>query len=98
MQNSKPEDLLLDSYDFHLPEHLIADRPVSGRHHSKLLVFNAKTNEVMHKSFIDLPELLSEDHHLVLNQSKVFPCRLIGQKPSGGKCEVFLLSLIVSLR
>jgi S-adenosylmethionine:tRNA ribosyltransferase-isomerase len=95
MQNiDNPKDRLVASYDFDLPAELIADRPISGRQNSKLLVYHAKTNRIEHKHYFDLPQILSSDHLLVLNKSKVFPCRLIGQKTTGGKCEVFILSLI----
>lgn len=87
-------DLLLKNYDFNLPEKLIASRPVSVRSESKLLVYNIKTNEVLHKKFYEIKDILPKDSLLVLNESKVFPCRLYGKKTSGGKCEVFLLSLI----
>ena len=87
-------DRLLASYDFELPAELIASRPVNGRQNSKLLVFHAKSNRIEHKHYFDLPEIISKDHLLVLNKSKVFPCRLIGQKATGGKCEVFVLSLV----
>lgn len=91
MQN---QDLQLASYNFYLPEELIADRPIEGRQNSKLLVYRVKSNTIEHKNYFDLPDLLTPEHLLVLNKSKVFPCRLIGQKKTGGKCEVFILSLI----
>lgn len=91
MQNP---DLLLASYDFDLPKELIAERPIPGRHNSKLLVYYAQENRIEHKKYTDLPEILSPENLLVFNQSKVFPCRLLGNKPTGGKCEVFILSLI----
>ena len=87
-------DLILSNYDFELPPELIADRPESVRHESKLLVYNAKTDEVIHTNFFELPKYLPEDSLLVVNQSKVFPCRLVGSKPTGGKCEIFVLSLL----
>ena len=85
------KDLLLSSYDYELPPHLIADRPAEGRVSSRLLVFNAKNNEIIHTYFYDLDKYLPSDSLMVLNQSKVFPCRLIGNKSSGGKVEVFFL-------
>lgn len=91
MQNP---DLILSNYDFDLPAELIADRPVEGRHNSKLLVYHASTDTIEHRNFFEISDILSEDHLLVLNQSKVFPCRLFGTKPSGGKSELFLLSLL----
>ena len=87
-------DLILSNYDFDLPPELIAARPAPVRHESKLLVYIAKTGEVIHTHFYDLPKYLPEDSLLVVNQSKVFPCRLVGQKPTGGKCEIFVLSLV----
>lgn len=95
MQNFENNiDLELSSYDFELPSELIAERPVVGRQNSKLLVYRVKDNSIEHRNYYDLPEILDNRHHLVLNQSKVFPCRLIGQKQTSGKCEVFILSLI----
>ena len=91
MQNP---DLQLASYDFELPQKLIASRPIKGRHNSKLLVYRASTNEVEHRHYYDLPEILNSENLLVFNQSKVFPCRLLGNKPTGGAVEVFILSLI----
>lgn len=92
--NINPEDQLLSSYDFNLPSELIADRPIPGRDNSKLLVYRMSDNSIEHRNYFDLPEILNPTDHLVLNQSKVFPCRLIGEKKTGGKCEVFILSLI----
>lgn len=95
MQNNLTNpDLLLASYDYNLPDRLIADRPVQGRQNSKLLVYRMKDSSIEHRNYYDLPDILNQDDHLVLNESKVFPCRLIGVKPTGGKCEVFILSLI----
>ncbi|EQC44182.1 tRNA preQ1(34) S-adenosylmethionine ribosyltransferase-isomerase QueA [Bacteriovorax sp. Seq25_V] len=87
------KDYQLDSYDYDLPEHLIASRPVEGRHHSKLLVYNVSKNEVSHHQFHEIVDLLPEDSTLVLNQSKVFPCRLMGNKVTGGQVEVFFLTI-----
>jgi S-adenosylmethionine:tRNA ribosyltransferase-isomerase len=90
------QDLLLTSYDYDLPANLIADRPAAGRSGSRLLVYNVKTDEVIHSKFDDIHKFLPHNSVLVLNQSKVFPCRLLGQKLSGGKVEVFLLSAIAN--
>lgn len=92
MQDSK--DLLRDSYDYDLPESMIATRPASPRDHSKLLVYNNKTSEIVHTHFYELSKYLPVKTLLVFNESKVFPCRLYGQKKTGGKAELFLLSLI----
>ena len=89
----KNEDLLTESYDYDLPSELIASRPMKQRAESRLMVYKVETEEVIHAKFKDLPKFLSSENTLVLNQSKVFPCRLIGNKTTGGKVEVFLLSL-----
>lgn len=89
-----PEDLLLRSYHYDLPPELIAQRPIDGtlRHQSRLLVYNAQTKEVIHDHFFNLPKYLPKDSLIVFNQSKVFPSRLLGNKKSGGKAELFFLS------
>ncbi|MDD0852754.1 tRNA preQ1(34) S-adenosylmethionine ribosyltransferase-isomerase QueA [Halobacteriovorax sp. GB3] len=89
-----PKDLLLSSYDYHLPEELIASRPAPNRHTSKLLVYNAKDDTVTHTSFLELDKFLPSGAQIVFNQSKVFPCRLVGKKPTGGKAEIFVLSVV----
>lgn len=91
MQNP---DLLLASYDFELPSELIAARPLSVRDESKLLVYRVQEDKIEHRHFYELPKLLPAESTLVFNQSKVFRARLWGQKISGGKCEIFLLSLM----
>ena len=83
------KDLLLSSYHYELPLELIAQRPAKSR----LLVYRVKTDEIIHEEFTSLEKYLPKDALLVFNQSKVFPSRLIGQKKSGGKAELFLLSL-----
>lgn len=82
------------SFDYHLPPSLIADSPVSPRDHSKLLVINHQTDEITHRHFYDLADLLTPNDVLVLNQTKVFPARIFGTKPTGGKVEVLLLRQI----
>lgn len=90
----KRQDLLTDSYDYHLPPEQIAQRPEKRRDHSKLLVYKAKSGVVEHRKFHELAQILPEDTLLVLNQSKVFPCRLMGKKPTGGKAEILFLSIL----
>lgn len=89
-------DFSLQSYDFPLPPELIADRPVSDRHSSKLLVYNHKTGEITHSCFREINQFLPPEATLVFNRSRVFPCRLLGRKLTGGEVELFLLSLISS--
>jgi S-adenosylmethionine:tRNA ribosyltransferase-isomerase len=87
-------DLLLSSYDFDLPPELIADRPVPDRHSSRLLVFNEATGQITHSTYRQIGDFLPQESTLVFNRSRVFPCRLLGKKLSGGDAEVFILSLL----
>ncbi len=84
-------DFNLKAYDYDLPRELIAERPAPDRHGSRLLVCSPSTH--VHQQFVDLPDLLPAGSTLVLNRSKVFPCRLQGHKASGGEAEMFILSL-----
>ena len=88
------DDLRLSSYDFHLPEDLIAQRPAPSRDESRLLVYIQEQDKVIHDHFYNLDQYLPEDSHLFLNQSCVFPCRLLGNKETGGRVEVFFLTLV----
>src|SRR5690606_9006905 len=87
-------DFDLKSYNFDLPRELIADRPVPDRHSSRLLVYDEANDSITHSTFSEIGKFLPEHATLVFNRSKVFPCRLIGHKPSGGEAEVFILSLL----
>ncbi|PWB38880.1 MAG: tRNA preQ1(34) S-adenosylmethionine ribosyltransferase-isomerase QueA [Parcubacteria group bacterium] len=78
-------------FDYKLPDGRIAQKPVSPRDHSRLLFLNKKNGQISHCHFYDLPEILQPGDVLVLNETKVFPARLIGRKNSGGKVELFLL-------
>ncbi len=91
----KPDmrDLELSSYDYDLPPELIAMRPLERRDSSRLLVYKVKSDQVIHSSFDQIDKFLPSDSTLVVNRSKVFPCRLLGHKPTGGAAEVFVLSL-----
>ena len=84
---------MLKSNDFNyiLPENYIAQTPASPRDTAKLMVVNREQGTITHKIFKDLSSLLGSRDVLVLNDSKVFPARLIGKKTSGGHAEVLLL-------
>lgn len=69
-----------EDFDFNLPEELIAQTPLEKRDSSRLLVLDKKTKEITHKHFKDIIEYLKEGDTLVLNDTKVIPARLIGQK------------------
>lgn len=78
-------------FDYHLPLELIAQKPMRPRDHSRLLLLNKKTSALEHRHFYNLINYLQPGDLLVLNNSKVFPARLIGYKKiTGGQVEVFL--------
>ena len=81
----------LSDFDYHLPKQLIAQSPAVTRDSSRLMVVNRKTGEISHDYFYNLLKYLSPDDLLVFNDTKVFPARLFGHKPTGGKVEVLLL-------
>lgn len=89
-----PADLQLSSYDYELPPALIAARPMPVRDQSRLLFHDLATQATEHAVFSKIVDFLPAKCTLVLNQSKVFPCRLIGAKPTGGEVEAFVLSLL----
>lgn len=77
---------------FELPPELIAQTPIAQRDASRLLAMNKETGEMQHMHFHDLPSLLRPGDCLILNDSRVLPARLIGQRlPSGGAAEIVLL-------
>ncbi len=88
---SSSVDWMLESYGYSLPEERIAQRPLIPRHEAKLLVYRQSEDRVEHTTFLQLAQYLPTSSLLVTNQSKVFPCRLLGVKETGGKAEVFLL-------
>ena len=69
-----------DDFDFYLPDELIAQTPLEKRDSSRLLVLDKKTGEIEHKHFSDIINYLNSDDTLVLNDTKVIPARLIGEK------------------
>lgn len=84
------KELLTSSYDFHLPDELIATHPASPRDHAKLLVFDRRNSEITHAYFYDLEKFIPKECALVFNDTKVIKARLFGNKPSGGKIELLI--------
>ena len=77
---------------YDLPEELIAQDPLEDRTASRLLVLNRETGDIEHKIFSDVVDYLNEGDCLVINNTRVIPARLIGEKEdTGGKVEVLLL-------
>ncbi|SDB55705.1 S-adenosylmethionine--tRNA ribosyltransferase-isomerase [Flavobacteriaceae bacterium MAR_2010_188] len=82
----------LSHFNFKLPEELLAEHPSEIRDESRLMVLNRKDQTIEHKLFKDLIDYFVEDDVMILNNTKVFPARLYGNKEkTGAKIEVFLL-------
>jgi len=82
-------------FDFYLPEELIAQTPLKKRDQSKLMVIDKKTGEINHHNFSDILSFLNKGDTLVLNNTKVLPARLLGEKEeTKALIEVLLLKNI----
>jgi S-adenosylmethionine:tRNA ribosyltransferase-isomerase len=102
IKNTLPETSLRTSdFYYNLPEELIAQTPIEPRDHSRLLVLDK--GEIAHKHFYDIIDYLKEGDTLVINDSKVIPARIYGEKirPQGeefvheaSKIETLLLKQI----
>ena|SRR3989338_6354194 len=82
--------MLLQDFDFQFPPELIANYPCA-RGEARLMVVHRKSKEIHHTTFPHILDFLDPGDLLVLNNTKVIPARLFGQKETGGKVEVFLL-------
>ena len=78
----------LSDFDYDLPDELIAQAPPEHRTDGRLLLLDAESPQ--HKLIIDLPDLLRAGDLLVMNNTRVYPARLLGQKSTGGKVELFV--------
>lgn len=84
----------ISKFSYNLPKNRIAQKPISPRDHSKLLVINRNNNEILHFHFYDLINILNKNCVLVLNKTKVFPARIFGKKETGGKVEIILANKV----
>lgn len=84
----------LDTYDYHLPENLIAQTPLEKRDGSRLLVFDRKTKDIFHRQFKDITDFLKKGDVLVINNTRVLPARLMAKKSTGANVEILLLKRI----
>ena len=85
----------VSDFDFYLPEELIAQHPLEKRDESRLMVLDKKTGEIEHNRFYDIIDYLNKGDTLVLNNTRVMPARLIGEKENtGGKIEFLLLKRV----
>ena len=82
----------LSQFEFELPEELVAEYPSEERDESRLMVVHKDTGEIEHKMFKDILDYFDDGDVFVLNNTKVFPARMYGNKEkTGAKIEVFLL-------
>lgn len=87
------ESMNLHDFYYDLPQELIAQDPLSDRSSSRLMVLDKKTGEIQHKIFKDVIDYLNPGDCLVINDTKVIPARLIGEKVgTGAAIEVLLLT------
>jgi S-adenosylmethionine:tRNA ribosyltransferase-isomerase len=86
-----PDHYLTSAFDYELPGDRIARFPAEQRDQSRLLVLQRETGSIEHRTFHDIIELIPGGDALVLNETRVFPARLLGTRPSGGAAEVLLL-------
>jgi S-adenosylmethionine:tRNA ribosyltransferase-isomerase len=82
----------LSQFKFKLPLELIAERPANNRDESRLMVLNRKTKTIEHKLFKDIIDYFDDGDTMIMNDTRVFPARMYGNKEkTGAKIEVFLL-------
>lgn len=87
-----------NDFDYELPLALIAQNPLPGRSDSRLLHLNSRSNDISHKKFKNLVDVLNKEDLLVFNDTKVIPARLYGRKASGGKVECLVERILSSHR
>jgi S-adenosylmethionine:tRNA ribosyltransferase-isomerase len=84
--------MLISDYHFDLPSELIAQEPLHERQASRMLVVDRAAGTFRDAMFADLPELLTIDDILILNNTQVFPARLFGKTETGAQIEIFLVT------
>jgi S-adenosylmethionine:tRNA ribosyltransferase-isomerase len=82
----------LSDFDYSLPKELIAQYPLKERDEARLLVIDRATRKIEHAIFKDLADYLQATDTLILNDTRVLPCRLTGRRSTGGKVDILLLS------
>jgi S-adenosylmethionine:tRNA-ribosyltransferase-isomerase (queuine synthetase) len=92
--SGQPPHLLTQDFDYPLDESLIAQRPLPRRDASRLLLIRRTETSFEDRGFIDLPSLFAPGDALVLNDTLVFPARLLGHKPTGAAAEILLIEAL----
>jgi len=80
----------LSDFDYHLPDELIAQKPLAHRSDSRLLRVSSSTGDITNGQFTDITTFLNPGDLIVFNDTRVVPARLFGQKQTGGKIEVLV--------
>jgi S-adenosylmethionine:tRNA ribosyltransferase-isomerase len=86
----------ISEFDYELPEELIAQTPPEKRESSRMLLINRVTETVTDEHFYRFPQFLKKTDVLVLNNTKVFPARILGTSETGAKIELFLVREITN--
>lgn len=81
----------VDEFDYYLPPELIAQHPSNKREASKMMVLHRHSNEIEHKNFHNIEDLITPDDLIVINNTKVIPARIFGKKETGANIEIFLI-------
>lgn len=85
------ENYYKSAYSFQLPDHLIAQKPIEPREASRMMHLRAENDSLEHLHFQDFPDLLDKNSLLVVNNTRVIPARLLGQRKTGAALEVLLV-------
>lgn len=88
--------MLISEFDYHLPEELIAQEPLETRENSRMLAISRESKSWGDEHFFDFPAFLKKDDVVVLNNTKVFPARLLGVTETDAKVEIFLVKEVES--
>lgn len=86
--------MLISEFDYHLPDELIAQKPLPNREDSRMLAVDRSAGSLKDNSFRAFPGYIREGDVVVLNNTKVFPARLIGNSDTGASIELFLVENI----
>ena len=84
-------DLKKSDFYYDLPQELIAQTPIEPRNHSRLMVIDRKTGAISHDRFYNLCNYLKKGDTLIVNDSRVLPARIYGEKEANGTFIEFLL-------
>jgi S-adenosylmethionine:tRNA ribosyltransferase-isomerase len=94
----RDHELPTSAYDYELPPELIAQYPAEQRDESRLMVLDRAAGTIEHRRFRDISAYLPGGDGLVVNETRVFPARLLGQRAGGGDAEILLLRPLPNAR